>query len=78
MGRRGRRYKQLLDGIKEGERVLEIEIGSTRSQCMENSVWKRPWTCRYDRHRLTGYKKLLRPLVDVETRWLFNSWHNKR
>ena len=38
----GRRRKQLLDSLKE----REIERGSTRSQCMEKSVWKRLWTSR--------------------------------
>ena len=26
--------------------MLEIETGSTSSHCGENSLWKRPWTCR--------------------------------
>jgi len=26
------------------ERILETEIGSTRSHSMENSLWKRLWT----------------------------------
>ena len=34
-GRRGRRRKQLLDDLKE------IETGSTGSQSMENSFWKK-------------------------------------
>ena len=42
-GRRGRRRKQLLDDLKEGE---ETERGSTRSPSMENSLWKRLWICR--------------------------------
>jgi len=39
-GRRGKRRKQLLYVLKE------IEIGSTISQSMENSLWKRIWTYR--------------------------------
>jgi hypothetical protein len=27
-------------------RVLKIETGNTRSHCVENSLWKRLWTCR--------------------------------
>jgi hypothetical protein len=26
--------------------VLEVEGGSTRSLCLENSLWKKLWTCR--------------------------------
>jgi hypothetical protein len=40
MGRQGRRRKQLLDDLKENRR------GSTRSQTVENSLWKRLRTCR--------------------------------
>ena len=39
-GRRGRKCKQLLDGLKGSEKVMEIERGSTRSHCVENSFWK--------------------------------------
>ena len=45
MERRGRRRKQLLGDTEENERVLEIERGSTRSHSVENSPWKRIWTC---------------------------------
>jgi hypothetical protein len=37
-GRRGRKRRKLLDDLKEG--------GSARSHYVENSIWKRPWTCR--------------------------------
>jgi hypothetical protein len=26
--------------------LLEIERGSTRSRCAENSLWKKLWACR--------------------------------
>ena len=42
-GRRGWRRKQLLDDLKK-DKILEIERGSTRSHCVENSLWKRLWT----------------------------------
>jgi hypothetical protein len=42
--RRGRSCKQLLDVIKEKERILETERGSTRSHSVENAPWKRPLT----------------------------------
>ena len=41
-GRRGRRLKQLLDDLKEN--YVEIERERTRSQSVENSLWKRLWT----------------------------------
>ena len=40
-GRRGRRRKQQLDDLKGKKRILETERGSTRSQSVENSFWKR-------------------------------------
>jgi hypothetical protein len=38
--RRERRYKQLLDELKENDRILEIEIRSRRSHSLENSLRK--------------------------------------
>jgi hypothetical protein len=43
-GRRARRGKQLPDEVKK-EMILETERGSTRSHSVENSLWKRLWTC---------------------------------
>jgi hypothetical protein len=51
-GRRGRRRKQLLDDLKEKEKILEIERGSTRSHPVENSLWKRLRTCRKKDYRM--------------------------
>jgi hypothetical protein len=51
-GRRGRRRKQLLDDLKEKEKILEIKRGSTRSHCVENSLWKRLRTCRKTDYRM--------------------------
>ena len=44
-GRRGRRRTRIPDGLKE-KRILEIEIGSTRSHSVENLLRKMLWTCR--------------------------------
>jgi hypothetical protein len=44
-GRRGRRGKQILDDPTGKERILEIGRESTKSQSVENSLWKRLWTC---------------------------------
>jgi hypothetical protein len=35
-----------VDDLKGNERILEIEMGSTRSHPVENSPWKRLWTSR--------------------------------
>jgi hypothetical protein len=43
--RRGRRYKKLLDEFKGNDRMLEIEIRSSRLHSVENSLWKRLRTC---------------------------------
>jgi hypothetical protein len=44
MGRPEKRFKQLLDDLKENRR-LELEKGSMRWHSVENSLWKRLWTC---------------------------------
>jgi hypothetical protein len=44
--RRGRRRKKLLDDLKGKERILSYEGGSSRSHCVEESFWRRLWTCR--------------------------------
>jgi hypothetical protein len=36
------------------ERIVEIERGSTRSQSVENSIWKRIWTCRKTDYVMNG------------------------
>jgi hypothetical protein len=28
------------------EKIMEFERGNARSNSLENSLWKRPWTCR--------------------------------
>jgi len=38
--RRGRRLQQPWDDIKERKKILELESGTTRSHCVENSLWK--------------------------------------
>jgi hypothetical protein len=42
-GRRGRKRKQLLDDVKGGKKIVDIERGGTRSH---SSLWKRLWTYR--------------------------------
>ena len=44
-GRRGKRRKELLDELKGDIRYWK-QRGSTRSHSLENSFWKRLWTCR--------------------------------
>jgi len=44
-GRRRRRRRKLLDDLK-ARRGHSFEGGSSRSPYMENSLWKRLWTCR--------------------------------
>jgi hypothetical protein len=52
-GRRGRSRKQVLDDCKN-ERILEIERGSTRSNCVKNWLWKRLRTCVKTNYRMNG------------------------
>jgi hypothetical protein len=56
--------KQILDDLKEKSEILEIERGSTRSHSMENSLWKRLWTCRKTDCRMNEYINDL--LVNIE------------
>jgi hypothetical protein len=37
----GIRCQQLLDDLKEKDKILEFERGSLRSPSLENSLWKR-------------------------------------
>ena len=48
--RRGRRRKRLLDDLKKERRILEK--GSVRLRCVENSLWKRLWTCHKTDYRV--------------------------
>ena len=50
-GRRGRRYKRLLNDFKE-KRILGIEGGSIRSPSAENLFWKRLWACHKSDNRM--------------------------
>jgi hypothetical protein len=43
---RGRRRKQLLEDLKGSKKIPEVEGESSGSHPLENSVWKRLWTCR--------------------------------
>ena len=43
-GRRGRKRRKLLDGLRKGEDTFEG--GSSRSHYGESSIWKRLWACR--------------------------------
>jgi hypothetical protein len=51
--RRGRRRKQLLTWPEGSKKILEVEGGSSGSHSLENSVWKRLWTCRKTDYYLT-------------------------
>ena len=42
--RRGRRGKQLLDDLNEGQ-YPELETGSTRSHSVKDTLWEKLWTC---------------------------------
>jgi hypothetical protein len=44
------------------ERVLEIERGSTRSQSLVNSLWKRLWNCRETDYSVMNFKLVLQIL----------------
>jgi hypothetical protein len=32
--------------------IMEIERGSSRSHSLENSIWKKLWTCRKTNYRM--------------------------
>jgi hypothetical protein len=54
-GRRGRTRKPLLDDLKEKKMILVIERGSTRSHCVENSLWKGLWSCNKTDYRMSKF-----------------------
>jgi hypothetical protein len=45
-GRQGRRSRELLDDLKEKERIFSFERRSSGTHYVESSLWKRLWTCR--------------------------------
>jgi len=45
-GRREKRCKQLLVDLKEMTGYWKLREKCTESQSVENSIWKRLWTCR--------------------------------
>jgi hypothetical protein len=49
-GRRGRRLKQSIAWSLGNVKIVKIERGSTRSHFMENSLWKKLWTCNKTNH----------------------------
>jgi hypothetical protein len=51
-GRRGRRRKQLLHDLKVKTGYWKLK---SRSHCMENSLWKRLWTCCKTDNRMNVY-----------------------
>ena len=64
-GRLGRRRKQIMLTLGN-ERVLQNEIGSTRSNSLENSFWSRLWTCRNEwnvRYAVVPHCSLVRPWI---------------
>ena len=40
------------------ENILEIETGNTRSHSVENSLWKRLWTCRKADYRMNEWTQM--------------------
>jgi len=66
--KQGRRRKQLPD--EGNKQILETEIGSTRSLFLENSLWKRLWTCRK-----TDYVMKITHCTSLHTvAYSFRSW----
>ena len=44
--RRGRRRKKLLDDLKDRRGYCQLKEEALISHCVEESFWKRLWTCR--------------------------------
>jgi hypothetical protein len=44
--RRGRRYEQLLNELKEKDKIMGSEVDNTSSPSVENSPWKGLGDCR--------------------------------
>jgi hypothetical protein len=71
-GRRGIRRKQLPDNFEREKRILEIEGESTRSPFVEDSLWKRLWTCRKADCEMKETQNRTR-LLSYEFPWIHNS-----
>jgi hypothetical protein len=54
--RRGKRSKQLLDGLKEAIRYWILQEEAPDGPCLENSFWKRLWSCRKTDVIISDYK----------------------
>ena len=50
MGRRGRRLKQSAEWPSGNVKIIKTERGNTRSHFMENSLWRKLWTCSKTNH----------------------------
>jgi len=44
-GRRGRKYKQLLDDLNETRRYWKLKE-QRADRLLENSLWEKQWSCR--------------------------------
>ena len=51
-GRRGRRFKLLLDGLKETRSYWNVRVKTGR---VENSLWKRLWAYRKTEYGMEGF-----------------------
>jgi len=74
MGRRGLRCKQLLDDLKGKNRIQEIERGSTRLHSVENSLWKRLWTCHKWDYEMTMNKLVVSISRQSKMSWQISHW----
>jgi len=58
---------------QEKERILEIERESTRSQCVEKSLWRRQRTCRKTDYRMNEWMNRARNKISKS---LSQGWRN--
>jgi hypothetical protein len=67
-GKATKKRKQLLDDFKEKKGyLLSIARESTSPPCLENSLWKRLWTCKSD-YGITRCRVILKvPFVKQRT-----------
>jgi hypothetical protein len=61
----GRRYKQLLDDLKE--KILENEKESTRSHSLERLLWNMLWTCRKTDYVMT----MTMTMIVLRSKWVW-------
>jgi len=56
-GKTKKKRRQILNGLKENKRIVEIGKGSIRSHSVYVTLWRKPWTSRKTDYKMNERKK---------------------